>query len=542
MTEEAVAPVEPGRGVTDATSADGAAGGYVLEQAVPLSRSRLWELQRAFYVRQGLGAWGAGPVPHHITSNPRIAAAYAEVIVAFLRDCDAAGRLDRSQRFFVLELGSGSGRFGYLLLRRLRRLLAATSLRDLPLTVVLTDFDVAKLGQLAVHPTLQADLAEGWLDLATVDAAAPGEVRTWRTGEVLEGQPLVVIANYVFDSVPADAFFLQGGVAHEARLSLHAAAPDVDLDDPGALELLSFVWDAATGAAPSTGNLDIDAVIARYAEVLGSTVVLLPTAAIACLEQLADAASAPVLALVADKGWAQGRELFGQGWPGIVPHGGCFSLMVDFNAIAQVVRARGGTAMVPAHGAQHLVVGAFVLGDVHPAETSVRYADQLAEGGPDDIYTARTGTGPVGERLTLEQALSMLRIARFDTQVFFELFGPLRELAPEAAGPVKADLALAVQRVYEDWFPIGEAVDVALCLGQVLADIDHHRKALELFAASLQGRGPHPDVHLAAARSHHALGDLDAAMQEVHDALALAPGLEGARALAAEIETARQYL
>ncbi len=466
--------------VTGAEQADDASDGFVLEHAVPLSRYRLWELQRAFYARQGLGAWGAGPVPHHIPCNPVIAAAYAEVIVAFLHDLDASGHLDRTQRFSVLELGSGSGRFGYLLLRRLRQLLAATSLRDLPVTVVLSDFDVAKLGQLAAHPALQDDLAAGRLDLATVDAAAPGEVRTWLTGEVLEGRPIVVIANYVFDSLPADAYVLQAGAIHEGRLSLRADVPEVDFDDPDALGRLRFAWEAATEAAPSTGDPGTDAVLGRYAEALGDTVVVVPTAAIACLDRLATAAAAPVLALVADKGWAHRRELFGMGWPSIVPHGGCFSLMVDFDALAQVVRARGGTALVPTHRSQHLVVGAFVLGDLEAAGTADRFVDRLAEGGPDDLYTARTGLGPVGDHLTLEQALSLLRTARFDTQVFFELHGVLRALAPAATGAAKADLAVAVRRVWDGWFPIGEAVDVALCLGQVLADIGHHAEALAL--------------------------------------------------------------
>lgn len=261
--------------------------GYLLEQAVPLSQSRLWELQRAFYVRQGIRAWGSGDVPHQITCNPLIAAAYAEVIVAFLRDCDAAGRLDRAQRFHVLELGSGSGRFAFGLLRRLRRLLDASSLRHLPVTLVLSDFDEAKLEQLAADPRLAADVADGWLDFATVDAAAPGPVRTWRRQQVLEGGPLAVVANYVFDSLPADAYAIKAGVAHEARLSVYADAPDVDFDDPGALDRLRFGWEEAPEPAGSTGSAEMDSVLDRYADVLDSTMVVLPTAAVACLDRLA---------------------------------------------------------------------------------------------------------------------------------------------------------------------------------------------------------------------------------------------------------------
>lgn len=531
MTDPTLAAPAPAKRIEDVTA------GYVLEQGVRLSESRLWELQRAFYVRQGIRAWGAGTVPHQITCNPVIAAAYAEVIVAFLRDCDAAGRLDRNQRFHVLELGSGSGRFAYGLLRRLRRLLAASSLRDLPVTVVVSDFDPAKLEQLAAHPRLAADLADGWLDLATVDAAAPGPVRTWRSGQVLEGGPLAVVANYVFDSLPADAFSIRAGVASEARLSVYADEPDVDFDDPDALDRLRFGWEVAPEPVDTTGDPEMDSVLARYGDVLDSTTVVLPTAAMACLDQLATAARAPMLALVADKGWAQRRELFGLGWPNIVPHSGCFSLMVDFDAIAHVVRGRGGTAMVPPHRAQHLVVGAFVLGDLPVPETVDRYGDRLAEGGPDDVFDVRAAMAPLGGQLTLEQTLSLLRCARWDSQVFLDLFSVLLELAPRAAGLVKADLAHAVERVWEGWFPIGETADVALCLGLLLSAIGHHREALDLFRASHELLGANVNAHLGAAIAHHSLRELDQALKEVREALAVEPGLDAARALAAEIET-----
>jgi len=509
--------------------------GHVLEQGVRLSGSRLWDFERAYYERQGLRAWGDGEVPHAITSNPMIAAAYAEVIVAFLRDCDAAGRLDPSRRVHVLELGSGSGRLGYALLRHLRPRLAATSQRDQPVTVVLSDFDGAKLEQLAAHPRFAGDLADGWLDFAVVDAAAPGEVRTWRRDEAVAGAPLVVVANYVFDSLPADVYAMSNGVVHEVGLTMLADAPTLDRDDPNAMSRLRLSWQADEGPAPPTGRPAVDAVLARYAEVLDTTMVMIPTAAFGCLEHLAGSAGAPTLALVADKGWSHLRDLAGQGAPMVVPDAGSFSMMVNFDALARVVRAGGGTALLPPHRAQQLVVGAFVLGELEASETAARYADTLAEGGPDDIYSLRRGLA-TGGTLSLQAALSKLRIDRFDTQVFLELFPTLHEHAGEAEGSARTDLALAVQRVRSAWFPIGEPADVSLCLGVLLARIGQHREALELFAESAEIRGPNAAAHFASAMSHHALRELDQALKEARDALAVDPSNDAARRLAVELE------
>jgi hypothetical protein len=88
--------------------------GMVLEHKQRLSRSILWKLQRDFFSRRGIEAWKQDGVPHFITSNPFIADAYAKLAFAFLRDCRP--ELDPGQPFYILELGSGHGRFGYLFL------------------------------------------------------------------------------------------------------------------------------------------------------------------------------------------------------------------------------------------------------------------------------------------------------------------------------------------------------------------------------------------------------------------------------------------
>ena len=506
---------------------------HVLEKDVRLSQSRLWDFERAYYERQGLRAWGAGEVPHAITSNPMVAAGYAEVIVAFLRDCDAAGRLDRTRRVHVLELGSGSGRLGYALLRHLRPLLAATPLRDLPVTVVLSDFDGAKLEELAAAPRFARDLAEGWLDFATVDAAAAGEVRTWR-GEVLADAPLVVVANYVFDSLPADVYAVAQGAIHDVDLTILADAPALDRHQPNALSHLRLEWKAADEPAPPTGSPAVDAVLGRYAEELDATMVTIPTTALACLERLSAAAAAPVLALVGDKGFSHMRDLAGQGPPVFAPDAGSFSLMVNFDAVARVVRAGGGTALLAPHQAQHLVVAAFVLGDLEVPETAHRYGP-LAEGGTDDIFAVRKAQ-LAGGTPTLQQALSRLRIDRFDVSTFLELFPTLHQLAADAEGAVKTDVALAVRRVHEAWFPIGEAADVSLCIGALLSRIGHHREALELYAESADLRGPSAAASFASAVAAHALRDLDRSLKDVRDALALDPANDAARRLALELE------
>ena len=82
-------PVGTVKVMADATIASGAlaAGGLTpLEEAKPLRESLLWKLQASFYAAKGMSAWSDAVVPLFVTSNTFIAAAYAKVILGFIRD------------------------------------------------------------------------------------------------------------------------------------------------------------------------------------------------------------------------------------------------------------------------------------------------------------------------------------------------------------------------------------------------------------------------------------------------------------------------
>src|SRR3982751_97014 len=117
-----------------------------LEKGRRLSESLLWRLQRNFFDHLGAQAWTQGIVPHYITGNGWIADAYAKVVLGWLRDC--AGTLDLDQPVTLLELGCGSGRFGYLFFERLLDLLDRSSLRQVKVRYVMTDFTESTLAPL----------------------------------------------------------------------------------------------------------------------------------------------------------------------------------------------------------------------------------------------------------------------------------------------------------------------------------------------------------------------------------------------------------
>ena len=80
--------------------------------------------------RPGRPGLDHGIVPHYITSNGWIADAYAKVVLGWLRDCTGTVRepssfapLDLRHPVYIVELGCGSGRFGFHFFNRLLDLL-----------------------------------------------------------------------------------------------------------------------------------------------------------------------------------------------------------------------------------------------------------------------------------------------------------------------------------------------------------------------------------------------------------------------------------
>ena len=93
---------------------------YTLEPPTRFSQSILWRLQKSFYDDTGVDAFVSNnAIPSFITSNAFIARRYARLILGFVHDEVAAGRLDSSHPVYVVEAGSGAGRFAYLLLKGL---------------------------------------------------------------------------------------------------------------------------------------------------------------------------------------------------------------------------------------------------------------------------------------------------------------------------------------------------------------------------------------------------------------------------------------
>jgi tetratricopeptide (TPR) repeat protein len=423
---------------------------------LPLSQSPVWQQQRAFYEDRASEAFAE--IPHEAVDNPWVAAAYARVIAGFLRD----QRLDPAEPLYVLELGAGAGRFAHGLARELGERLR----RDF--VYVLTDFAESQLDDWARHPGLEDER----FDFARVDLTQPIRPALRRRGVTLErtANPLIVIANYVFDSVPADAFAVKGGTLAECV---------VDAD---------FRFERRPATA--YGDEDLDALLEHYRTALDDTVFTLPTTALSALRHLRELSRDRLLVLTADKALNTEESLAYRSEPEPARHSGAFSLMVNAHALGLYARRHGGELLHGGDRHEALDVGALAFGAGE--ETRAAYADAIERFGPGDLAILTAGVERVADALSVGEIVALLRLSGWDATTLHAVLGPLRDKAAEADAATQEDLRFALFETYDRHFAVPGDPDLPFAIGLLLYELRDYEDAIEFFEASLEQHGHDP--------------------------------------------------
>lgn len=507
--------------------------GLALEPKRRLSESILWKLQRDYFERQGIEAWSGGKVPHHITSSPFIADAYARIVLGFVRDYAADRSADGP--FYILELGSGPGRFAYLFLKRLLDLHRNSTLKQIPIKYVMTDLAERNLDYWRTNTRLQSLVEEGALDFARFDVEHDETLKLSHSSETISPAnlqaPIVVIANYLFDSVPQDAFFVSGGHLFETLVSV--TTQEQDQNDPEILSKIELEYDYN----PVNGNYYNDStwnrILTEYQERLTATPFLFPTTALRCVKNLYRLSNGNMLLLSGDRGYSSDQALLaGCGAPVVAMHGS-ISMMVDYQIIGEYCRDFGGEAFHPPRHPQNLNISAFLLSDRVSdfVETRHAYAETIGRFGPDDLFTLKEGLAPLFEELSLDQILAFLRLSCWDYMRFWECLMALKKHLPNISDIQMRELRATILKVWDYYLPIGEEHDLAFEMGTLLLEMEFHEDALEFLQRSVDLYSIAPGSAYNIAVCHYSLGEMDQALVFAEKALELDREFAEARTL-----------
>ena len=513
----------------------------VIEQGRRLSESLIWALQRGFYARAGLAAWKPKAVPFYITSNAFTARAYARTVGGFLRDLVAAGRIDRGAPLYLVELAAGSGQFAYLFLRRLAEIQEQVpALGGLDLRYVMTDFAESNVEAWQTHERLAPFRDSGRLDFALFDLERDHELRLRGAGVTLAAgsaaNPIVLLANYAFDSTTQDAFQVTHGVLQERLARVLSTQTEPDLDDPDLLQRIQVRYDLAPVGEARYDDPRLLSLLEGYRRDYREASFLLPVGAFRCLRTFESISGGRLLLLTGDKAVTRDDEIEHARDPTFYVHaGGAFSFLANLHALSRYFEEAGGTALNVDRRDQRLKVAALTTAfpDVAWDEARLAFRRSQEDFGPADYHALVFGLRQQNATVPLQSILAQIRLGGWDYELVFSWREQLVKLAPEAPAWQQADLADALERVWEEYYPIQR--DLAFELARIFVVLKRPEQALRFGHESLRTHGPHYLTYLSMGYSCVLLGREAEAVSWIDRSLEVKPDNAPATSLRASL-------
>jgi|688.fasta_scaffold05464_8 tetratricopeptide (TPR) repeat protein len=471
-----------------------------LECKQRLSHSLLWDLQTAAYCQFGMQAWIEKGVPFYPTSNPYIARQYAQVVIGYLRDClraDSPTSLDLSQPIYILDLGAGSGRFGYLFLNALRELLPVLH-REIDIRYVMTDIVAANIEFWRSHPYLQPYFREKILDFAFYHhAEQEAPIKLLLSGEELSSQtlknPLILIGNYFFDTIPQDLFLTKEGKMYEGRITLAVEEnPQTEHllpKDPTIINYLKTYFDYVPidNIDQYYADAELNHILKSYSTVFNDIPILFPEGAFKSIQYFTRLSRGRLLLLAGDQGHATEKQLAAFKTPYISKHGS-FSIPVNYHAIAKYFKSQGGASLLTTHSHPAFVVSASILGGMPKdyCETQFAFKNYVDYFEPIEYFLLLEYTEKEWFQPDLEAILLLIKLGNWDpinAHIFFDRI--MRDL-PNASMQIKDRLAETIDCIWEKFFPISvQEADFIMNLGVIFFTMERYDRALTYFKRAL---------------------------------------------------------
>lgn len=466
------------------------------------AQSPLWDLQRQYYSEKGLDAWAQAQVPHYVTSHPFMANAYAQIVLGFWRDLKAQG-LTGDQPLYIIELGSGCGRFAYHFLLQFFEAFDAIRGPDDRVCYVMTDFNTKTLEHWRERLLGRLDpfIQQGRLDFALFDVESDSEVVLQNQGITLTAGsltlPPVVIANYVLGSIRQDLFFLEKERLFEGWIKT-ASGSESSANQPFAKVAVEF--QKRRIATPDYPAPLWNQLIERYAGQLPPCALLFPSYALNTLERLSRLNDGRLLWLSADRG-SHGLKHLGRPQEPDFAYHGSFSLPVNYLALTDIVQANGGICW---HGPDleglNIVAACWRTPYAGAWRETARAAQLALQGfNANDFYRIKQALEAEAEYLTPDQMLAFLRLSRWDTKVFYLTYRHAYDFLAQLPESSQQAWYEALREVWRVHLPIGEDFDLAFDLGCLAVEMNRWSAAIEWFSQSFvyPDPKPRPGQHLS---------------------------------------------
>ncbi|MDF1653527.1 MAG: SAM-dependent methyltransferase [Coxiellaceae bacterium] len=494
------------------------------------SECLFWDMQRDFYDKQGINAWNK-KVPFHATCNPYIADCYANIVMSFIKDWLTLHPTSIEHPFYIMELGAGSGMFSFYILKSVHELAQKLQLDTVKIIYVMTDFTASNLNHWQQHPALQSYLEDGRLDFAFFDLESEQDIELLHSNKILSKDtlinPLMVAANYIFDSISTDVFTAKEGEIFESLVNLKTTAENMCDGKP-------INWDdIELSYQPTANDLrnyydddNFNQVLNSYQGRLNDADLLFPIASLRAIRKLANTTNGRLILISSDLSHNYVDQLEGNKAP--KPKLSCRNwVSVNYDAIAQYFKLIGGDVVLQPYG-KRLNTNVFLLGEQlnNLPETRREIKQRITGFSPSDFLVVTKSKKKQLSELELEELVSLLRLSRWDPQLFHLYSEQIYALIGKASSNTKHCLIAAMTSIEAHYYYMPASYNTLLEIGRFFQTIKEYSTALDYYAKSEAYFGKQFSLISSKAFCTYHLGSSNDAREMFNEAAALVPKMD----------------
>lgn len=514
----------------------------IIEQNQKLSESYLFQqYQRDYFDRKGIDAW-VTDVPHYATSNPFLANCYATIAVRFAQSWVQKNPESKAHPFYIIELGTGSGQLSFYVVKNIKRLQHSLGLTDIKIRYVMTDFTESNLKFWQKHPGLKEFVDDGLLDFGIFDMQYGDAITLRESGETISAggiqNPLIVYANYLFDTIPQDCYFARKDELLPSLISLSTGKENVDSEGKIIeIENVKVEYTAGKNEDNYYDDDDLNAVLNSYRGKLKNSQFLFPLTGLKSIANLKKFSNGKLLLVTSDKGYSFLEELEGLDNPHLDFHGS-FSTMVNFHAIAKYFELTQGGSILQSRRegiTTHGFYTGFNLED-YP-EMAYTLWENIERLSPGDYFVLHRNIRENVEHCNLNTLTAHMVFTGWDPHIYGKITKRICELAPRGDRTTIEYLTTHMPNLAANFYYMPRQYDVMFDIGILFHTLHRYKEAIPYYEKSRHYFGDKFNLLYNLAICHYHAGEVEEGLAVFKKAQELNPESEETKRFIEYIES-----
>lgn len=459
-----------------------------------------------YYEDLGPNAWQEELVPYQITSNKLLAYLYSALINALIYD-ELNLNSDLNEPFYILELGAGHGKFSFYILKFLEFF---NSFSKYKIIYIASDISQQNIDYWQQHINLQHYINNNQLDFAKFNPVKDQNIYLINSKITIKkhslNKPIFVIANYVFDTLPHDAFQCKDS-------NLLANNIDIQCKKNFSFKNLKYKYKQQPIINQNYYKQQIyNNILNKYQQILPNGSFLLPVGALSAIDNIKLFSNSNTVFLVADKGNTALSDFIDLEDPNIAEHGS-ISFMVNFHAIKTYFELTNGNSVIMPNTNTDLQIALFMSDTPRTFEVGNFIAKKLlADINPQYLINLCYTDHNINNWQCLDQILAVLTISKWDPDLFYDLADQLLNFIDKSIKKKifnveqEQTILIGLELVWDYFFKLEKNQDLPFMLANIYYSLEKFELATKFFKISIQEFGASKEALYNIKLCNEALG------------------------------------